>query len=233
MMVKKKEKTDSAKGRWILAAALGIAAMVATSCENRVLEPDGAEAENQMAADARGFWDEYSQSPFPPITDIYILISSNKSAQPPEPYKRLDSAFGYCPEGDLNEKAGGKFIYLCYTDDPNYGAPITGLYVYSGKKQTHYPNPGYFHVSNSDGFGPTGSRGADLNKGAGGDFIYLLAKRADGEAPIRNLYLEVTDRKQTDLKRYERIWNNWDLTWLPNDLNKGAGGRYIYLAYNH
>jgi hypothetical protein len=219
------EKEGRKKGRWVFAAAILVAAAIGTGCENRAL-PLKQELGTRVPSSAPDASKGYES--MAPITDLYVLIGNNKSIHPPAPYVRIESTLGYVCDGDLNKGAGGKFIYLCYTTDPACGSPITGIYVYSGKNQTHYPNSGYFHVRNSDNYGPDGSRGADLNKGAGGDYIYLLATRDGSHPPLTYLPLEITTYKETDLKRFG-YYN--ELNWLPNDLNKGAGGRYIYLGY--
>ncbi|XP_026173788.1 uncharacterized protein LOC113136890 [Mastacembelus armatus] len=64
----------------------------------------------------------------------------------------------------------------------------------------------------------------DLNKGAGGNFIYMWYKSQAGTAPITRIQLTFSDDMGAGLSRvgYTRIFK---------DLNAGAGGDYIYLWY--
>jgi hypothetical protein len=208
------------KSLFFLFAAISIA-FLATGCDNGGILKAQAATSNE---DAVGSLSKLVNSGYDPITDIYILTGDNNSIQPPAPYTKISSGIGYSGNGDLNQGAKGKYIYLCYTRNKNYGPPITGIYVYSGKNSTHYPNPGYFHAHNSSGYNPLGDRGADLNKGAGGDFIYLLVTRDKSKSPFWCLVTEAATRKLTDLNRY-------GVKWLPNDLNENAGGRFIYIGY--
>lgn len=60
---------------------------------------------------------------------------------------------------------------------------------------------------------------ADLNAGAGGDYIYVCYKKGVG-APITGLYVTIDSGSPPTDPRYTRI---------DVDLNDGAGGDYIYL----
>lgn len=84
-----------------------------------------------------------------PITGITVV----EGATPPPP--------GYVKDNvDLNHKAGGAYLYLCYTRQP--GTPVTDLFVALG--DTPMP-PGWHKIP------------IDLNKGAGGDYIWLWYKK--------------------------------------------------------
>jgi len=72
--------------------------------------------------------------------------------------------------GDLNSGADGKFIWLYYTKDPNYGSPITKIGIScNNHNTTKYTNLVY--TCNG------GNR--DLNQGADGAFLYLNYETAD------------------------------------------------------
>jgi len=62
---------------------------------------------------------------------------------------------------------------------------------------------------------------ADLNAGAGGDYIYLCYKKGVG-APITGLCVTIDSGAPPANPKYTRI---------NVDLNDGAGGDYIYLWY--
>jgi len=159
------------------------------------------------------------------IRNVYILTGSSSSILPPVPYIKVNRGYMGYGNGDLNQGAGGKYIYLCYSRESYTGNPLRGFYIHSGGK-THYPASGWFHVSNSNGYGPYGSRGADLNKGSGGDYIYLLSTRGTSKgSPIREVGIIST----TYPVYYAPA--GWNI--ILKDLNKGAGGKYIYLIYKN
>ncbi|HCG35544.1 MAG TPA: hypothetical protein DER23_04275 [Clostridiales bacterium] len=76
---------------------------------------------------------------------------------------------------DLNKGAKGKYIYLYYTRDQKAGNPICAIqYQHNEKFQ-------FEHVK-ADGYNPVNTilndNAVDLNKGSGGDYIYLWFKRS-------------------------------------------------------
>ncbi len=104
-----------------------------------------------------------------PVTDVAIVhgyTSLGAKDSKPSGYNLIDT--------DLNEGAGGRYIYLCYKRDP-HGSPIRGLKVWDTSDRTSRysygaPSSGYYDAP----FYPSGgSNGYDLNTGAGGDYIYL------------------------------------------------------------
>ena len=84
---------------------------------------------------------------------------------------------------------------------------LTNLYVISGETT---PAPSGYQKINYD-----------LNKGAGGDFIYLCYKREREGAAINDIAF-ITGKDSPVPEGYTKI---------DFDLNKGAGGDYIYLCY--
>jgi hypothetical protein len=63
----------------------------------------------------------------------------------------------------------------------------------------------------------------DLNKGAGGDYLYLGHKSGSGPGVTSITCESFDDPQKTNPK------DGW--TWSNIDLNKGAGGKYIYLFW--
>lgn len=64
----------------------------------------------------------------------------------------------------------------------------------------------------------------DLNKGAGGQYIYLCYSIAQtGEGPITGIQVFAANCAEPTIQS--------GYTKIPKDLNKGAGGRYIYICY--
>jgi len=139
-----------------------------------------------------------------PITGLYLAYG--RSAKAPPGFQRVPT--------DLNRAAGGSDIHLWYSRDPRKGQPITDLKVVSAKALP----AGYEHTANNlDSGGP-----GDLNRGAGGAYLYLLFSRTKSRgAPIQMLdLLEMKDAPAPP---------GWEV--LRQDLNEGAGGRFLYLAY--
>lgn len=92
----------------------------------------------------------------PVIEDITVVSAGKKGdISVPEGFEKIDV--------DLNEKAGGKYIYLCFRRGSE--RPIRDIKIISsGKKETKGPD-GYTFLSQ------------DLNEKAGGKYIYLCYLR--------------------------------------------------------
>lgn len=141
------------------------------------------------------------------VTGINVRISRES----PNPFKRHTYARETDPgfhliDVDLNKGCGSDTddIYMSYSKDPGQGAPITGITVVEGST---LPPLGYT------------KSGKDLNRGAGGAYLYVCYTRQPG-APITDLCVTLGDQKMPP------GWHK-----IPLDLNKGAGGDYIYLWY--
>ena len=106
---------------------------------------------------------------------------------------------------DLNQGAGGDYVYLCYKR--GVGAPITGLAVTLG-----------------NGAPPAGAVqtriNVDLNVGAGGDYVWLWYTRDPACATVRDLHVQANTAAPPA-----------GFTRIDVDLNRNAGGAYIYLSY--
>ncbi len=86
---------------------------------------------------------------------------------------------------------------------------ISEVTVIYGGSSGIQPPPGYTKVD------------VDLNRGAGGDFIYVCYKRGIG-APVTDLAVTLNG----DSPPAGAAWTKIDV-----DLNRNAGGDYIYLWY--
>ena len=152
------------------------------------------------------------------ITDLYILLSDVSSAAPPWMYTKINV--------DLNEGAGGKWIFLCYTKESGQ-SPIRDMKLWAGGRDpSPRINSPWTVVTNSDGYGYPG---ADLNKGAGGDWIYLYENRSTScGAPIKSIAIISTSSSS-----YSPCcgWTIVNRIGGKVDVNKGAGGKYIYILY--
>ena len=114
-----------------------------------------------------GLADDYD---YAPITDFYIKSTSEKNDHPDEvsynnrTYHRISSYIGSSSfessYGDLNDGAGGRYIYLYYTTDEwDYPRGITSI--------------AFNDNSNGAVCGNGSTTPQDLNEGAGGDYVYM------------------------------------------------------------
>jgi len=153
------------------------------------------------------------------VNKIYFGYSSNKSVALSS-LRSQTSENMVIIEKDLNEGAGGNYIFIGYTITNNPSAAIRGLMVDNSGK-----NPPASFTSSSSTYQQIGP---DLNLGASGDYIWLYETRnaAAGE-PLRNLFVQI-DADQGGMAGSG--WSRVEFRSGVNpDLNRGAGGKYIYL----
>ncbi len=185
------------------------------------------------------------------IRDIQIVYGSTAAkakAKCPSGYTLIDK--------DLNKGAGGDYMYLCYSTTDSFSAALDGLIVDNKKSNSSIPTSVYSNTSipmiYSCGMWKLDYRmldnprnkktnsvyysriDTDLNKDAGGDYIYLYKqiKTSNITSKIQSLDILVSDHKINDSK-----YNGYNvLKWYSDsstnaDLNRKAGGAYIYLLY--
>ncbi len=131
------------------------------------------------------------------ISEITVIYGSHFGILPPAGYTKINV--------DLNQGAGGDFIFVCYKK--GVGAPITGLYVTLDGGQPP-AEPVYSKID------------VDLNRNAGGDYIYLWYTKDPDCATIHNIAVQADQGPPPE--GYTRI---------DVDLNRHAGGAFIYLSY--
>jgi hypothetical protein len=142
-----------------------------------------------------------------------------------------DSRTYYKIPVDLNEGAGGKWIYLYYTK--SIPGDIAGLGFTAIQIHTSCCAPILSPTSLWIALGKSlGSNGwTDLNQGSGGYYIYLEGLRPGLNAAFLGYTIPsvITNiliiSSTTQLNSYA----GWNL--VPTDLNKGAGGKWIYICY--
>lgn len=143
------------------------------------------------------------------MTDILVIFGDNSSIEAPTGYTKYPF--------DLNRNARGKYIYFCYKMSSaeeiidNQLAPIVGLDVIL------------------DNNVPTGfiKDNTDLNKGHGGEFVYLCYKKGvagDINNTIKDIFVVGAD--------YSQVFPPEGFVRINQDCNAGAGGDYIYLCYS-
>lgn len=158
---------------------------------------------------------KYFTAPY--VTDLYIITGDSPDIQAPAGYRKIPI--------DLNMGAGGKYIYLCYTKEHDK-TPIKYLKLHLGSKfpSPHITSP-WQVVRNSNGYGYPGT---DLNEGAGGDWIYLYKYPGTIDA-ITDITVIATHEKYYEV--VQRLEKGWYEFAVLGDINKGAGGKYIYILY--
>ncbi|HEX4009504.1 MAG TPA: MAC/perforin domain-containing protein [Solirubrobacteraceae bacterium] len=160
------------------------------------------------------------QAPVTYVKNIYVA-ADNSSANADA---KLRSLFGsnefvtYPAPWDLNRGAGGAFVYLGYTTTTDPSQAVTDVVTTDGKNENHYEKNGVKYDST----------GVDLNQQAGGDWIWLLythnprAAQEPGKL-IRSLGVQINGDKTSNID----VGPGWREN--PLDLNRKAGGAYIYL----
>lgn len=131
------------------------------------------------------------------ISEITVIYGGHSGIQPPAGYTKVNI--------DLNQGAGGDFIYFCYKK--GVGAPITGL-----------------AITLNNGLPPADAVytlvPVDLNRNAGGDFVWLWYTKDPACSTVHNINVQTAWGPPPE-----------GYTIIPIDLNEDAGGAYIYLSY--
>ena len=149
------------------------------------------------------------------LRGLYFASGSSEEIPCPQKFTRIST--------DLNKGADGAYMYLCASFDPSIGAPITSVDVaiFSKNENTKLPS-GFVHVP-SDLY-KDGSKAIDLNRSSGGEYVFMyLSRDASFGEPIRDITItHGTSRNITPAP-------NW--VQIQQDLNKGAGGDFLYVQY--
>ncbi|HUP87976.1 MAG TPA: hypothetical protein VM100_01355 [Longimicrobiales bacterium] len=161
------------------------------------------------------------------IRDVTVVAGGDKSVACPSgsPVKVMQ---------DLNEGAGGDFIYLCLlrTNDKSQGMGPLEIVNWGRNAPTAKSSDGYSLQSVCPN-----RIDVDLNKGTGGSFIFVcktLAASLNAGAPkltdirfVTSDYVraEYDRRCKTDETAMFTRQNSWNTSM---DLNDNAGGKYIW-----
>ena len=130
---------------------------------------------------------------------------------------------------DLNDGAGGDYVYMGYKTTTDPSKAITGILFRVGENPPDRitdNGKAYFYLVGK-GETNTASEGGyiDLNAKAGGDYIYMYVTRDTSYgAPLTAITVDENSSKTG----YETATNN---SGSVIDLNQGAGGNYLYLHY--
>lgn len=187
-------------------------------------------AETSLQSRAQQWWKNYLLN-HNWITDVGKALSDlnvngdSSSASRGMTNTRANNKYTLLPDNnapiDMNMKAGGWYIYIgaLYNNfGLSYTNCITDIQTIRGKNAV--APPGWTKLP------------LDLNRGAGGDYIYLCIERGNLEkTPIRNVSIVALDKMHS-----ADIYNGWDVvkdaSGENSDLNRRAGGKYIYLLVN-
>jgi hypothetical protein len=145
------------------------------------------------------------------IADLVVLVGKN--AELPKGFKRKIPV-------DLNEGAGGPYLFLCYKEATSKRNAITNLRI----KASEIPNwpRGYMPVLDQDG------DPADLNKDTDdpGKHLWLSYSKDDLYDVITGIGA-IASLDEDGLSEVEnRRWARVD----QQDLNEDAGGWFVYLT---
>ncbi|KAI1408903.1 MAC/Perforin domain-containing protein [Hypoxylon sp. FL1857] len=141
------------------------------------------------------------------IDALAFAVGDSSTIPPVQGYQKIDV--------DLNQNAGGKYIYLCYhkasySSFGNNKEAITDLAIIFDDERT--PS-GYTKM-------PT-----DLNEGAGGRYVYLCYKTSAYNPDTAILDIRVFSGHNAD------VAPPYGFTKINRDLNADAGGDYVFLGY--
>ena len=133
---------------------------------------------------------------------------------------------------DLNDGAGGNYIFLGYRSDTDPTNSIKDLRIRNANNQNNYTAPENKATYTAVGKTPISEAGklgdgvVDLNMKAGGDYLYYFAtKNVLAGDPI----VEITIDTNTDISGYETVKFLESANFnVIADANKGAKGDYIY-----
>lgn len=143
---------------------------------------------------------------------------------------------------DLNKGVSGSdYVYVGYKRTNNPLEAITDIIVvyctdgsYSGenKKTVRYNGRTYYPAKYGEK-----SKGGNLNRGKSGSpdlyFYYTKDRSAagivEGDEVVTKLMVQYDGKELRDDK-YAKMWYSADNVQPNGDLNKGAGGKYIYLS---
>ena len=133
---------------------------------------------------------------------------------------------------DLNDGAGGKYIYCGYKTTTDVNISLKDLRISIGRDADTYTAPENSSLYTVAGVSPTSQNTGDadgivdLNKDAGGDYLYYFAtKDAKAGDPI----LEIIVDNSVNANGYDTVKYLNSANFNTNaDANKGAGGDDIY-----
>jgi hypothetical protein len=177
-------------------------------------------------------WNAQKSWPIKYICDLKTHVSRKNNAPATI---TIDGHTYYKIPVDLNEGAGGKWIYLYYRYIDGTGNPAhvrDGLISIDAKSQGApiLDADGLFERAGKEANG----HWADLNDGAGGKYVKLQALHWHSYVNYTgNIITDIAITSSSNSSTYYYGETGNIGTWhrVNVDLNDGAGGKYIYLHY--
>ena len=139
------------------------------------------------------------------IEDIIAVLGKNPTV--PSGYKLIPK--------DLNEDAGGQYIYLAVSTTDNIAKAISGVNVFADSKAAGWPiQRGYDSIQQN------------LSEGAMGKYVYLCTTKNMKNKPITGL---------TVISGSSSCTYPADPSWIriEQDCNEDAGGKFVYVCYSY
>ena len=186
-------------------------------------------------------------SGLPNIKDLYPFIYRDlriniKDGSAAPPTKDFGGRTYYKINQDLNEGAGGYYIYLYYARTDNaYDAishimlDMSGFFGFIG---VSLDKDDYTKCAYKTGQTFHNNAWADLNDGAGGKYIRLVGFYCGctygngGNSGYLQPIIDISTIKDNESAPYG--WSKaYTLDNQYSDLNKGCGGKYIYLIFKN
>jgi hypothetical protein len=147
------------------------------------------------------------------VTDLFIITHTGSDVA-----HLVPAGYGYIP-ADLNKGAKGKHIYLAVQRSCVAKNLQTYLWSFSSRPSIgEYFLPQATYVPNSKGYG---FPGADLNEGAGGNYIYLFYTRQTSLF-LKDIYVMTANYKGASCD------NGYIKSY---DLNGGCGASTPYIHF--
>ncbi len=145
------------------------------------------------------------------ITDLRVRSGSHE-----DPYYYQESGFKVIPL-NLNDGTTGDYVYLMYKEGLDVEQSITGLATVSGVNPT--APPGWSRVEGN----------LNAGTGSGDPEIYLCYQRDFTDNPVRQI--RIIKGEDTPLPEGFEFVTNFYFGNIQ-DLNKGAGGSALFLAFS-
>ena len=165
------------------------------------------------------------------ITYLVLGYSKDNATKAKAVITRLGSKYTAIDK-DLNDNAGGRYIFLGYLADTDPTNSIKDLRIRNANNQNNYTAPENKATYTAVGKTPISEAGklgdgvVDLNLKAGGAYLYYFAtKNVLAGDPI----VEIKIDTNTDISGYETVKYLESANFnVIADANKDAGGDYIY-----
>ena len=164
----------------------------------------------------------------------YIHMIATHAAETKDEARGIDRGWQLVDQ-DLNESVGGFFIYLSFSKTASSSVssnPVTNLLIVTSSEALQWETK---VLKDGDGRSATYHRcDCDLNKGAGGRFVYLCYTFDRMYSPLVSITACSCDERGKNRPQS----SNWEaVTWEGSkdiaDTNAGAGGKYIHIFQKH